>query len=149
MALSAAGPMAYRGEAKSQNEITGDRQAGRPGYTDSMLCALLALQPRVPTNLGHVYYRTDQRSETRVWFPWAETLDPGQCFLLRVRGGTSSTSQPAGGILHPLLLALWATSEPSTSTSLHGLLLCLWLGGPRVYLRAHLDKARTSPTSSP
>ena len=104
-------------------------------------------QTQVPTNLGHVYYRTDQRLETRVQFPWAETLDLGQCFLLRVRG--SPYPLVAGGILHPLLLALWATSEPSTSTSSHGLLLCLWLGGPRVYLRAHLDKARSSPTFSP
>ena len=43
-------------------------------------------QTHVPTNLGHVYYRTDQRSETRVQFPWAETLDPGQWFLLMVQG---------------------------------------------------------------
>ena len=104
-------------------------------------------QTQVPTNLGHVYYRTDQRLETRVQFPWAETLDLGQCFLLWVRG--SPYPLAADGILHPLLLALWATSEPSTSTSSHGLLLCLWLGGPRVYLRAHLDKARSSPTFSP
>lgn len=43
-------------------------------------------QTHVPTNLRHVYYHTDQRSETRVRFPWAETLDPGQWFLLMVRG---------------------------------------------------------------
>ena len=143
-----------RGEAESQNEITRDWQAGRPGYTDSMLCALPVLQPQVPTNprshkpaaclLPHRSEVGNQSSVSLGWNTGSRSVVPTDGL-----GGTSSTPQPTGGILHPLLLALWATPEPSTSTSSHGLFLCLRLGGPHVYLRAHLNKARSSPTSSP